>query len=66
MGMRSLLPVVLPFFAGGKAVPVMLIPAQANGKPVAGQFNLPIDYRMMTDPEQVLTGSHLRPRERWK
>jgi len=40
------------------------IPAQANGKPVAGQFNLPIDYGMMTDPEQVLTGSHLRPRER--
>ena len=40
------------------------IPAQANGKPVTGQFNLTIDYRMMTDPDHVLTGSHLRPRER--
>lgn len=40
------------------------IPAHANGKAAAGQFNLVVDYRMMTDPDQpASTASHLRPRE---
>jgi hypothetical protein len=40
------------------------IPAQANGRPVAGQFNLVVDVRMMTDPDQPSSSaSHLRPRE---
>ncbi len=39
------------------------IPAQANGKNVSGQFNLPIDFRMMTDPDAEVEG-HLRAPER--
>ena len=38
------------------------VPALANGKPVAGQFNLPIDFRMM-DYQDEVTGSHLGPRQ---
>lgn len=38
------------------------VPALANGKPVAGQFNLPIDFRMMDYQDQI-TGSHLGPRQ---
>ena len=40
------------------------IPAHLNGKPVAGQFMLPIDFRMMSNPDEDLNGSHLRPSER--
>jgi hypothetical protein len=40
------------------------IPAQANGKPVAGQFNFPIDFRMIQEREQT-SGSHLKPRDEY-
>ena len=41
---------------------VHFIPAQANGKRLSGQFNLAIDFRMMTDPDAEVEG-HLRARE---
>jgi hypothetical protein len=40
------------------------IPAHLNGKSVPGQFLLPIDFRMMSNPDEDMNGSHLRPRER--
>jgi hypothetical protein len=40
------------------------IPARANGKPVAGQFNFPIDFRMIQEREQV-TGSRVKPRDEY-
>lgn len=39
------------------------IPAHANGKRVAGQFNLPINFNMVGDPDTT-PGGHLKPRER--
>ncbi len=41
---------------------VKFVPALANGKPVAGQFNLPVDFTMMAYQDEV-TGSHLGPRQ---
>jgi len=38
------------------------IPAHSNGKRVAGQVNLPIDYRQVADPDSDFNG-HLKPVE---
>lgn len=37
-------------------------PALANGRPVAGEFNLPVDFTMMAYQDEI-TGSHLGPRQ---
>jgi TonB family protein len=39
------------------------IPAMDNGRPVAGQFNLAIDFDMVVNPDDQAFGSHLKQRE---
>jgi TonB family protein len=39
------------------------IPAMDNGKRVAGQFNLAIDFAMLVNPDEQAPGSHLKQRE---
>ncbi len=39
------------------------IPAMDNGKRVAGQFNLAIDFAMVNNPDEQAFGSHLKQRE---
>jgi TonB family protein len=39
------------------------VPAHASGKAVAGQFNLPVDFTTVMNPDQLDSGSHLKPRE---
>lgn len=39
------------------------IPALDNGKRVAGQFNLAIDFAMLQNPDDQAAGSHLKQRE---
>jgi len=39
------------------------IPAYADGKPVAGQFNLPMDFTVIVNPDSSESGSHLKPRD---
>lgn len=39
------------------------IPAMDNGKRVAGQFNLAIDFAMVVNPDEQAFGSHLKQRE---
>ena len=39
------------------------IPALDNGKPVAGQFNLAVDFKMVTNPDEQAFGSHLKQRQ---
>lgn len=41
---------------------IRFTPALANGRPVAGEFNFPVDFTMMVYQDEI-TGSHLGPRE---
>ena len=42
---------------------VKFVPAYANGKAVAGEFNLPVDFTTVINPDTPESGSHLRPRD---
>jgi TonB family protein len=39
------------------------IPALDNGKRVAGEFNLAIDFGMLVNPDDLAPGSHVKQRE---
>ena len=39
------------------------VPALDNGKPVAGQFNLAVDFNMVINPDEQAFGSHVKQRE---
>ena len=39
------------------------VPALDNGKRVAGEFNLTIDFAMLINPDEMAPGSHLKQRE---
>jgi TonB family protein len=39
------------------------IPALDNGKRVAGQFNLAVDFAMLINPDEMAPGSHVKQRE---
>jgi TonB family protein len=39
------------------------VPALDNGKRVAGEFNLAIDFAMLVNPDEMAPGSHVKQRE---